>query len=156
MCMYIIKYFSPSWARAGWKKTLSLIHYPLWNKVHSFIHSFIHSSWIPHQSPCCVSGCMIPAFIDVSCRAWHADQRGGDPTGPDGEHGEGGFQFSLLPPITNLHQAAGLDRTVPILFPFLCSLFSILVAGHERTSYSVLRCSTPSMSAALLRRSKPK
>ena len=35
---------SPSWARAGCKKTLSLIYYPSEIKfVHSFIHSFIHS-----------------------------------------------------------------------------------------------------------------
>ena len=39
-CTLLSISISPSWARAGCKKTLSLIHYPCEIKV---IHSFIHS-----------------------------------------------------------------------------------------------------------------
>ena len=94
-----------------------------------------YSSWIPHLSS---SLCQRPYDPGIHCcSVCHADERGGDCTGPDREHGEGGFQFSLLPAIVNHDQAAGLDRTFRILFPFLSLLFPILVAGHERTSYSV-------------------
>ena len=40
MCMCCISRISSSWARAGCKKTLCLLHYP--RKI-KFIHSFIHS-----------------------------------------------------------------------------------------------------------------
>ena len=40
MCICSISRISPSWARAGCKKTLCLLHYP--RKI-KFIHSFIHS-----------------------------------------------------------------------------------------------------------------
>ena len=40
MCVCGISRISPSWARAGCKKTLCLLHYP--RKI-KFIHSFIHS-----------------------------------------------------------------------------------------------------------------
>ena len=45
MCMCSISRISPSWARAGCKKTLCLLHYP--RKI-KFIHSFIHP---PPPSP---------------------------------------------------------------------------------------------------------
>ena len=48
MCTCSISRISPSWARAGCKKTLCLLHYPRKIKfIHLFIHSFIHS---------CISG----------------------------------------------------------------------------------------------------
>ena len=40
MCMCSVSRISPWWARAGFKKTLCLLHYP--RKI-KFIHSFIHS-----------------------------------------------------------------------------------------------------------------
>ena len=41
MCTCSISTISPSWARAGCKKTLCLLHYPLKIKfIHSFIYSF--------------------------------------------------------------------------------------------------------------------
>ena len=44
LCMCSISRISPSWARAGCKKTLCLLHYPRKIKfIQSFIHSFIHS-----------------------------------------------------------------------------------------------------------------
>ena len=54
MCVCGISRISPSWARAGCKKTLCLIHYP---RNIRFIHSFIHSFSLsllplsPHPNP---------------------------------------------------------------------------------------------------------
>ena len=56
------------------------------------------------------------SFIAVGCRACHEDQRGGDSTGSDGEHGEGGFRF-LLPPIADHHQAEGTGSNISNLVP---------------------------------------
>ena len=46
--LYSISRISPSWARAGCKKTLCLLHYP--RKI-KFINSFIHSFSPPLSSP---------------------------------------------------------------------------------------------------------
>ena len=50
MCMCSISRISPSWARAGCKETLCLLHYPRKIKFIHSVYSFIHSFTLSLQN----------------------------------------------------------------------------------------------------------